>query len=207
MKTDNIFVNYHSSICLGGNIFIDPLNVKGEKKADLIFITHPHWDHLDKVSIQNLKTEKTLFVCPKDATPSLLDIGVEKNKIREVEPNEEFEILGMKVRTFPAYNKTKAFHPRKNNWVGYEISLGGVKYLVCGDTDSTPELESLSADIMFVPIGGTYTMDSREAAELVNKIMPKVVIPIHYGSIVGNKASEKDFVSRLNKKIQCDKKL
>ena len=85
---------------------------------------------------------------------------------------------------------------------GYVIMLNGLRYYVAGDTDATEENSHVVCDVALVPIGGTYTMNASEAAELVNYIKPKVAIPIHYGSIVGTPEDAEIFVQRLNNGIK-----
>ncbi len=200
----NIKINCHSSICIGDEYYFDPYNIKEEKhNASVVFITHPHYDHLDKLSIIAVSNSNTTFVCPLDAKSGLVDAGISEKRIVALLPNEKFEINGVVGSTFPSYNKTKAFHPRANNWLGYHFTLGGANYVVCGDTDATDELAQIKTDVLFVPIGGTYTMDASEAAGLVNKIEPKVVVPVHYGLIVGTKIDEEVFEKKLKKGIKC----
>ena len=106
-------------------------------------------------------------------------------------------------KTIPAYNTNKQFHPRENNWVGYLIELNNITYYIAGDTDITEENKKIKCDIAFVPVGGTYTMDFKEAANLINIIKPKIAIPIHYGCIVGNKEDGINFSKLLNNDIKC----
>ena len=89
------------------------------------------------------------------------------------------------------------------NYVGYILDMDGTSYYIAGDTDLTEESREVKADIAFVPIGGTYTMDKVEAATLINIIKPKLVIPTHYGSIVGNKTDGEDFKGLISDDIQC----
>ena len=107
------------------------------------------------------------------------------------------------MKTIPAYNTNKNFHPKNNNWVGYVVTINETSYLVAGDTDATNELAAEKPDVLIIPIGGTYTMTATEAAELANKVSPKVVIPSHYNSIVGDKTDEQTFLSLLDKNITC----
>ncbi|UKI27976.1 MAG: MBL fold metallo-hydrolase [Bacilli bacterium] len=85
----------------------------------------------------------------------------------------------------PAYNNEKQFHPRINNWLGYIVTIDNTTYYIAGDTDITEEANNIKCDIAFIPISGHFTMDVKEATELVKRINPKIVIPIHYGSIIG----------------------
>lgn len=200
----DIKVNFHSSICLGGEIYFDPFHI--EKRvggAKIVFITHSHYDHLDEKSLKNVAEKETIFVCTQDSAEKLLQWGFDKNKIVVVKPNQKFEVLGVKCETFPAYNLNKNFHPKENGWVGYKILLDGESFVVCGDSDVTDELKKVKTDTLFVPIGGFYTMDASEASALVNIIKPKIVVPMHYGAIVGGKEDEKKFLKGLDKEIEC----
>lgn len=198
----NINVNCHSSIQVK-DYFFDPFKAEGlDKTARVVFLTHTHYDHLDLDSLKNVVGIQTIIVATKDAEKTLEESFPTSKKIY-VKPNENFEVLGATVGTFPAYNINKNFHKKESNWVGYKLTLEGTSYAVLGDTDVTPELKNLKCDVLFVPIGGTYTMTANEAATLVNLIKPKLVIPVHYNSVVGNKEDEKTFISNLNKDIIC----
>ena len=107
-------------------------------------------------------------------------------------------VEGIKFETIPAYNTNKQFHPKENEWVGYIIEINGIRYYIAGDTDITEENKKIKCDVAFVPVGGTYTMDFKEAAYLINEIKPKIAIPIHYGSVVGTKQDATDFVRLLH---------
>ena len=196
----NIKINCHSSIKIESEktIWIDPFKIKEkENNADIIFITHNHYDHYSREDIEKVIKENTIIVAPKT-----IDI-LEKNEVIKVEPNKEYEIQGIKVETVPAYNINKNFHPKENKWVGYIIEIEGKRLYIAGDTDANPDNENVDCDIAFIPIGGTYTMNAMEAAEFTNKINPKIVIPIHYGEIVGTKQDEEKFIGLINKNIQC----
>ena len=119
-----------------------------------------------------------------------------------VKPNENYQVEGIKFSTIPAYNTNKTFHPKENNWVGYIIELEGSKYYIAGDTDITEENKKVKCDVAFVPVGGTYTMDFKEAAHLINEIKLKIAVPIHYGSIVGTIQDATDFVKLLHPNIK-----
>lgn len=197
----NIKINTHSSIQIDDMAF-DPYDADKIKfKAKYIFITHTHYDHLDIPSIKSFSNKKTIFVAPYDAKETLEQNF--ENKIIYVKPYDEINLETCQVEVLPSYNINKDFHKKESNWVGYKVIKDGVVYAVLGDTDTTPELEKLKAiDVLFVPIGGTYTMNAKEAAALSNKIKPKLVIPIHYGTVVGTKADEKEFLKNLDKKIK-----
>ncbi len=198
----NINVNNHNSIQID-NLFFDPYmteNVEG--KADYIFITHPHYDHLSIKDIERVCKPTTTFIACKDAKESL-ESAFPANKKIYVRPNENYNLENLEIETLPAYNLNKAFHPKSNEWVGFKIIANGVSYAVLGDTDATPELEKLSCDVLFVPIGGTYTMNAQEGAKLANKISPKIAVPTHYGAIVGSFDDALTFKKQLSKNIEC----
>ena len=202
----NIEVLCHSSIRIKSKkiIYIDPFNIKQNyNDADIIFITHDHYDHYSEEDIKKVKKEDTAIVAPEDLLTKILKAGFEKNNIYLVEPSKEYIVKEIKFQTIPAYNLEKQFHPRKNNWVGYVLDIEGFKYYIAGDTDMTPENLEIKCDIAFVPVGGTYTMNFKEAANLINVIKPKVVIPIHYGSIVGTKQDAIEFSKQVDSKIEC----
>ena len=202
----NIVVLCHSSIRIKSKkiIYIDPFNIKQNyNDADIIFITHDHYDHYSEEDIKKVKKEDTVIVAPEDLLTKILKAGFEKNNIYLVEPSKEYIVKEIKFQTIPAYNLEKQFHPRKNNWVGYVLEIEGFKYYIAGDTDITPENLKIKCDIAFVPVGGTYTMNFKEAAHLINTIKPRVAIPIHYGSIVGTKQDAIEFSKLVNSKIEC----
>lgn len=195
-----ININSHSSIQID-NMFFDPFETDFvTKKAKYIFLTHTHYDHLSINDIKNVMTEETIFIAPPDAKEKLEEFN---NEIIYVNQNEKYELDDFEFETFPAYNLDKNFHKKENNWVGYKVYKNGVSYAILGDTDATPELEKLSCDILFIPVGGTYTMNAIEAAELTNKIKPQIAIPTHYGSIVGVKKDSKVFAENLDEDIVC----
>lgn len=216
-------VNNHSSIQID-DIFFDPFNIENKKirqfntntqeftnetnliaenrHAKYIFITHTHFDHLSEDDIAKVANDDTIFISPKDAKEKLEKL-LPSNKKIYISPFDNIEINNIKVEVLPAYNINKKFHPRQNDWVGYKLTLNGKTLAVLGDTDKTPELEKLKCDILFIPIGGTYTMTATEAAELANIIHPEIVIPVHYGSVVGSAADEVVFSKLLDKTISC----
>lgn len=188
MNTDYITINTQSSIKLELDkiIYFDPYKIEDNRNdANIIFITHDHYDHMDIDSINKIKNDNTIVVAPKSMEDTISKISF-KDYIY-LNPFDEINIEGIDIKTIPAYNISKPFHPRENNWLGYIVTYNNIAYYVAGDTDKTPEAENVKCDIAFVPIGGHFTMDPVEASELIKVINPKVVIPTHYGSIVGNK--------------------
>ena len=197
----------HSSIRIekGNVIYFDPFEIKRKyNDADLIFITHDHYDHYSEEDINKVIKEDTTIIIPEDLLSKLLDKVIKKENIITVKPGEKNEIKGIKFETIPAYNINKAFHPKENGWVGYIIEIEGISYYIAGDTDITKENKKVKCDVAFVPVGGTYTMDFKEAGELINEIKPKIAIPIHYGSIVGTKEDAINFSKLINHEIKTE---
>ena len=202
---ENVEVLCHSSIKIQNKniIYIDPFKIeKNYNDADLIFITHDHYDHYSEEDIDKVINKDTIIIVPDGLLTKLLKKGIDKDRIFEVQPNNEYKINEVSFKTVPAYNINKKFHPKENGWVGYIINLDSTKYYIAGDTDITEENQKVNCDIAFVPVGGTYTMDYIEAVSLVNKIEPKIAIPIHYGSIVGTKQDAANFIKLLNQNIK-----
>ena len=203
---ENIEVLCHSSIRFnkGLIIYFDPFKInKDYHDADIIFITHSHYDHYSEEDISKVIKDNTTIVVPKDLEDMVLQFGFAKEHIIVLSPNEEYSVLGINFKTIPAYNANKNFHPKSNEWVGYIVNLDQTTYYIAGDTDITEENRQVKCDVAFVPIGGTYTMTYSEAAELINEIKPQIAVPIHYGLIVGNKEDANNFANLVDKEIEC----
>ena len=195
-----IKVNTQSSIKID-DIYFDPFKIETETKdAKLIFITHPHYDHFDLESIKKIQNDGTILIVPNDE--SILS-NLNSNNIVIVKPNEEYEIKGIKFKTVPSYNINKPFHKKKYGWVGYIVYLDKTYYIM-GDTDAIEEAKNIKCDYLFIPVGGTYTMDYEEAAKLTNIINPETVTPIHYGSIVGTKEDGEKFEKLINENTKVN---
>ena len=202
---ENIEVLYHSSIKINKEktIYIDPFKIdKDYNDADIVFITHDHFDHYSEEDIDKVINENTTIIIPEELLTKILRKGINKNAIITVEPNKKYIVQGIKFETIPAYNTNKTFHPKENDWIGYIIMLDGIRYYIAGDTDITEENKKVKCDVAFVPVGGTYTMDFNEAAQLINEIQPKIAVPIHYGSIVGTEQDATDFIKLLHPTIK-----
>lgn len=202
---EGIKINCHSSIKIGKDktIYIDPFRIKEvPHDADYIFITHSHYDHFSVQDILKVAKINTIFVSTEDTKSSLELMGIPEEQIIIVEPNNKYEIQDIKFETIPSYNENKKYHPKENNWVGYIIELSGIKYYIAGDTDNIKEIQNIKCDIAFLPIGGEFTMNAKEAAELANKIDSRIIVPIHYAELVGTKEDLEEFVRLTNKEIK-----
>lgn len=192
----------HSSIKISGNkiIYIDPYNIKEKTNdADYIFCTHSHYDHFSTEDIKKVKKEGTKIVIVKDAKEEALKLVSEDNLL-VVEPDNNYKIDEINFKTTYAYNINKNFHPKENKWVGYIIEIENKKYYIAGDTDDIEEIQDIECDIAFIPIGGTYTMNYEEAAKLANQIKAEVIVPTHYGCIVGEKEDGEKFKQLVKNK-------
>ena len=201
-----INVNIQSSICIRGSkvMYFDPLEVEAKHDADYIFITHPHFDHFSLLAILEVKKDNTVFITPKDIVEGLLSIGIQEEYIIVVKPNQEYVFKNIEFKTIPAYNLHKKNHRKEDGWVSYLVTLDKVVYYIAGDTDITEENKSVKANIIFIPIGGTYTMDIHDAYKLTKCINPDRVIPTHYGSIVGNISDGFKFKELVKDEYKCE---
>lgn len=202
---EKVEVLCHSSIKINKEkvIYIDPFKIdKNYNDADIIFITHDHYDHYSEDDTDKVKKNDTVIVAPEELLTKLLRKGFRQDYIITVAPDEQDMVEGIKFETVPAYNTNKQFHPKENDWVGYIIEIKDIRYYIAGDTDITPENKKVKCDVAFVPVGGTYTMDFKEAAILINEIQPKIAVPIHYGSVVGTTQDAIDFIKLLHPKIE-----
>ena len=214
MTLNNITVNTQSSIRIGGSkvLYFDPYLIPAAAHdADLIFITHEHYDHFEPESIAKLKKDDTLLVAPESMKKKVLsESGIAAENCLFYQPGESFEAGGVAAETIPAYNKLKPFHPKGKKWQGYVVTMDDTRYYVSGDTDVNEDIEKVQCDVAFIPIGGFYTMDGKEAARYIGKLKPKAVIPTHYGSIVGKKTDGRDFqreLAKIDSGIQVELKL
>ena len=161
--------------------YIDPFEFKsdGKQKADIIFITHTHQDHCSQADIKKIIKNDTVIVSVNGCNVSDLS-----KSVLMVEPNNEYEVKGLKFRTVPAYNNNPdklKFHPEANKWVGYIFTVNNMTVYHAGDTDFIPEMKNLGKiNIAMLPIGGTYTMDVDDAIRAANAIKADVTIPMHY---------------------------
>ena len=209
MDISGIFVNTQNSIRIdcGKIIYVDPLDIRQESHdADYIFITHDHYDHFSLEDINKVLKQETQFVVPLK-----MDIRVRKNtpvgRNLAVAAGQSYETEDFTFETVPAYNLIKPFHKKSAGWVGYILNIDDTRIYIAGDTDATKEAQNVKCDIAMVPLGGTYTMNHKEAAALINKIKPKYVIPTHYGSIVGKPSDADEFASRVDSGIKVVRKL
>lgn len=172
----------------GKLVHLDPYRIAGNPpKADLILVTHDHYDHCSPEDVARLTGPSTEIAAPASCAGKL------RGTVTVVRPGETHTLGGVTFETVPAYNLDKRFHPKANGWVGYILTLDGRRIYHAGDTDFIPEMRSLAVDVALVPVGGTYTMTAAEAAAAVNTFRPRVAVPMHFGSVVGTEDDAREF--------------
>ncbi|MCR5122906.1 MAG: MBL fold metallo-hydrolase [Ruminococcus sp.] len=193
---DKITVIEHSAVRIGAEkiIYFDPFHLKdAPHDADVIFITHDHFDHFSPEDIAKAAKADTVFAAPAAMKGDFGKIGIDESRVTFMAPEESAVIAGIPTEAVRAYNTFKPFHTKGKGWLGYVVTVDGTRVYVCGDTDDTPDARAVKCDIICVPIGGTYTMDAKSAAELVKAVKPQCAIPIHYGSVAGKPADAETF--------------
>lgn len=212
MAYENIIINVQSSIRIEtsvGVIYFDPIEINEQTAdANIIFVTHDHFDHYSPETIANIKKDGTILVVPeKMLSKAVSECGITKDNIISVKPDERYNAGELSFETVRAYNNLKPFHPKSAGWCGYIINADDTRYYVSGDTDANADNKKVRCDIALIPVGGTYTMDAKAAAEFANTIHPKTVIPTHYGKIVGKPEDGKKFAAKVDKDIEVVFKL
>ncbi len=189
-------------------IYTDPYKIINDyNDADIILITHDHYDHLDIESIKKLVNKNTIIVAQKDCENKLKDVN---NRKVFVLPNEVKIINNITIKTVPSYNinkfsaEGKPFHPKEKGNVGYIFIINNNRIYIAGDTDLIPEMKDYREDIALLPISGVYVMNPNEAAEAAVKMHPKIAIPMHYGSGIGTAKDAEEFKILLKNKIEVE---
>ena len=179
-------------------IFFDPYKLSKQSEADLILISHDHFDHLSLEDLQKISTTKTTIVAAKECVNKITGIAF-KEKMG-IAPGEEKTVNGIRIRAISAYNidkinhdTKKPFHPQEDNKIGFLVNINGIVIYHTGDSDLIPEMSNLRPDILLIPVSGTYVMTNKEAAKATEIIKPKIAIPMHYGTIVGTERDATEF--------------
>jgi L-ascorbate metabolism protein UlaG (beta-lactamase superfamily) len=192
IKIDNLELAYlgHASFKLKAEktIYIDPFQLKEGEKADIILITHPHYDHCSIADIAKIAKDGTIVVCHAACQSTITKLN-QKINMQLMQAGDEINAAGIKIKAFPAYNREKQFHPKAEGWLGYLISINGIVIYHAGDTDAIPEMEKLtgfskkgSKLIALLPVDGNFTMNAEEAAKVAASIKPFIAIPMHFKS-------------------------
>lgn len=209
----NVRVLIHSSIRIesenGTVLYSDPYDLVDETHdADVVFITHGHYDHLSPEDYARVAKPEIVVVAPAvlESEVAALSAG----SVVLLNAGDTTEVCGIKVEAVPAYNiqpERLQFHPKENKWLGYILTIDGATYYIAGDTDQNEDNETISCDVALIPIGGTFTMDPVQAAAFINTIKPRFVIPTHYGTTVGNKEDVDTFEPLVDSSITVIRKM
>src|SRR5690242_16608115 len=173
-------------------VYIDPYRVSADApKADLILITHGHYDHFSPQDVELLSKAETELIAPAAVAERL------NGRVHSIAPGEEIEpesVRWVAVRALNAYNTSKrnsdgqVFHPRTPGGVGFDLNIRGERLYHAGDTDVIPEMDSVhGVDVALLPVSGTYVMTASEAAEAARRIQPRVAVPMHWGENLGTR--------------------
>ncbi len=182
-------------------IYLDPFQIKKMDRANIILITHSHQDHYSPDDLGKVVTEKTVLIAPKDCAEKMK--GKFANQVIVSGPEMKTNVGGIQVEAVPAYNVVKTkFHPKENQWVGYILTIDGVRIYHAGDTERIPEMQNITCDIALLPLGQTYTMNSvQEAADAALDVKASIAIPIHYGLYEGKASDAEEFRKLLHGKV------
>ena len=180
----------------GKVIYFDPYEIEGGPKADLILISHDHFDHCSPEDVAKIRDSHTVIATEKGSAEKLT------GDVRVLKPGETLSVDDVKIQAVPSYNTDKDFHPEKNKWLGFIVEIEGVKVYHAGDTDFIPEMKDFEVDIALLPVSGTYVMRADQAVQAALAINPKLAIPMHYGAIVGDEQDAISFKAALKGKIQ-----
>lgn len=190
LEIDNVKIEWFGysafKIKASKTLYIDPYQLNSEEEADIILITHPHYDHCSIADINKIAKDGTIIICPVECQSAITKLN-QKINMQVVQVGDEINALGIKVKAFPAYNKEKQFHPKTEGWLGYLISINGVVIYHAGDTDFIPEMEKLTGfakkDVKFIallPVDSKFAMNPEEATNAAKIIRPFVAIPMHF---------------------------
>jgi L-ascorbate metabolism protein UlaG (beta-lactamase superfamily) len=182
-------------------LYIDPYRVPdGSPPADLILITHGHYDHFSPRDVERLSTRETWLVGPAAVAERV------SGQVHSIAPGELLEdelVRGVHVAAVAAYNTSKrdaegrVFHPREAGGVGFELNLRGERLYHSGDTDVIPEMDSVTGvDVALLPVSGVYVMTAQEAAEAARRIQPRVAVPMHWGEHIGTERDARAFADK-----------
>jgi len=195
----------HSSFRWEGSktVYFDPWKItKGSKTADIICVSHEHFDHCSKDDIAKIISPATVIVTSASGRDQLSSLASSCGEIHAMAPGDTYETGGIAIRAVASYNIGKKFHEKSAKKLGFIVTMDGAAVYHAGDTDRIPEMDSLKCDTALLPVSGTYVMTADEAVEAAIVIKPKVAVPMHYGDIVGKLSDAKRFEDALKDKVE-----
>jgi len=191
----------HDAFRIAGSkvVYTDPFKISKRDEADIVLVSHAHFDHLSLEDIEKVCTPGTTIVASPSCEAGLKNVKVKEKRF--LDPNAKYTVGKVAVETVPAYNINKfrepgkPFHPRDMKGVGFVLEMDGTRVYLAGDTDFIPEMKSIRCDIALLPVSGTYVMTAEEAAKAAQTLNPKIAVPMHYGAIVGSDEDAQKFKS------------
>lgn len=188
----------HAGFRIDGHkvIYFDPYQIQSGPQADLVFISHNHFDHCSPEDVAKIQGPETIIVTERGSAGKL------SGDVRVVKPGETLDLDDVKILCVPSYNTDKDFHPRRNGWLGFLVEMSDIRIYHAGDTDFIPEMKGLmNVHIALLPVSGTYVMTAEQAVKAALAIEPELAIPMHYGTIVGGNQDALTFKKALDGKI------
>jgi len=195
---ENIHWLGHDTFKVAGEkvIYTDPFKIRKKDVADIILITHEHYDHCSPEDVKKIQGTNTVIIATSDCAGKL------SGNVKTVKPGDSLTVDGIEVEAVPSYNTNKQFHTKDREWVGYIFTVNGKRIYIAGDTDRIPEMKTFNVDIALLPVSGTYVMTAEEAIQAALDINPEIAIPMHYNSIVGSERDAEKFAEGLKGKVE-----
>lgn len=202
---ENVHWLGHSSFRVDGTktVYFDPWKLpRNSKRADVIFISHEHFDHCSAQDLRLISTKDTVIISDKASGKQLEGQKIQCKEIKALSPGESAQVGEIKIEAVPSYNTNKSFHTRNSQKLGFVVTIEGLTIYFAGDTDYIPEMKDCRCDLALLPVSGIYVMDAEEAAQAALEIKPKLAIPMHYGEVAGSAADAMKFKDLLAGKVE-----
>jgi L-ascorbate metabolism protein UlaG (beta-lactamase superfamily) len=195
----------HSSFRWEGSrvVYFDPWKLaRGSKKADIIFVSHEHFDHFSKDDIALISSSDTVIVTCEAVRRQMASAEAICREVRALAPGQMLSVFGVAIVATAGYNIGKEFHTKKSGKLGCIVTMDGLRVYFAGDTDAIPEMGGYRCDVALLPVSGTYVMTADEAADAALAINPRIVVPMHYGDIIGSASDASRLKDALEGKVE-----